>query len=111
MFLMLHSAVVVLQWQWTSKSNHNYSSITAHWIDDNWQLNNVPLGIWLQETKSDSKSILENFLKELFSSEEMKQIRLFAVTSDTTSNMNSFGQMLSKMGVAHIYCTDVSDKF
>ena len=31
--------------------------------------------------------------------------KIFAVTTDTTANMNTFGKKLEEMGVCHVYCT------
>jgi hypothetical protein len=32
---------------WTSKAHHNYTGMTAHFIDDKWNLNHVNFGILL----------------------------------------------------------------
>jgi hypothetical protein len=37
---------------WTSIARHNYTGMTAHWIDSSWKMHAVPLGIYLNVGKS-----------------------------------------------------------
>jgi len=89
---------------WTSKAHHNYTGVTAHFIDPGWKAHNMSLGIFLHEGPSTAIDLERSFLKLCL--EKLSSVKIFACTTDTTANMNSFGMKLEKMGVAHIYCSD-----
>ena len=40
---------------WTSISNQSYVAVTVHWINDNWKVMSVPLGIYIKEGRSTAK--------------------------------------------------------
>ena len=92
---------------WTSRARQNYTGMTAHWIDEQFVFHSVDLGCWLHEGKSDATSILKDFMETFV--DELKfdeSTTIFAVTSDTTGNMNTFGRNLKNKNVHHLYCTD-----
>jgi hypothetical protein len=91
---------------WTSKAHQNFTGLTAHFIDDNFNVHLVNLGIYLHEGGTDSDSLEKSFLNLLMNDLNMAGTKIFAVTTDTTANMNSFGRRLESSGIAHIYCTD-----
>ena len=90
---------------WTSKQNLNYVGITAHWIDKNWTMNSIPLGLFLHEGTSKSTDIMAEFLCQM-SRLIAEEASIFAVTSDTDATMNKFGLALEKKDYIHLYCTD-----
>ena len=100
-----HSVCFTLD-HWTSKAHQNYTGMTGHFIDDDWMFHSMALGMFLHEGKSTApdleKAFVDTCLKEL----KVKVGNIFAGTTDTTANMNSFGQLLEDMGIEHVYCTD-----
>ena len=91
---------------WTSKAHQNYTGMTAHFIDDNWKLNNLTLGIFLHEGGTDADELEIEFLDLCMNSVNLNASKIFAITTDTTGNMNSFGRKLERRGMNHVYCTD-----
>jgi hypothetical protein len=92
---------------WTSKAHHNYTGMTAHFIDDNWKIHNMPLGIFLHEGGSTAAELEISFLDLCLNKVQLSDAKIFAITTDTTSNMNSFGMKLKKnLKIEHVYCTD-----
>ena len=80
--------------------------MTCHWADDNYKLHCVPLGVFLHEGSSDSDSLVDDFAIKIFKDCGFSDLNISAVVSDTTGNMNRFGQMLETLQIPHIYCTD-----
>ena len=91
---------------WTSVANQNYTGMTIHWIDRMCQMNNIQLGCWLHEGNSKAVSLVDDFVTKLFKKCNLTTAKLSAVVSDTTGNMNLFGQLLEDLNIPHIYCTD-----
>ena len=69
-------------------------------------MQNRVLGCWLHEGDSESQTLQDDFLEELFKKCKFQTANIVAVVSDTTSNMNKFGTLLEKLDIPHIYCTD-----
>ena len=80
--------------------------MTCHWIDKDWKLQNVPLGCFLHEGESDNKALLDDFAVKIFNDCGFENLNIVAVVSDTTGNMNKFGELMERLKIAHIYCTD-----
>ena len=80
--------------------------MATHWIDEKFELQNQVLGCWLHEGDSESKTLQDNFIEDLFKKCEFPTANIVAVVSDTTSNMNKFGTWLEKLDISHIYCKD-----
>jgi hypothetical protein len=91
---------------WTSKANQNYTGITGHFIDNNFKLHSLALGMFLHEGGSTSDKLALDFVELHYNKLKTSDAKIFAITTDTTSNMNKFGEKLEGMGVSHIYCTD-----
>ena len=90
---------------WTSKQNFNYSGMTAHWLDQNWVLHSLPLGLFLHEGKSQATDIIDEFFQKT-AKQISEDATIFAVTTDTDATMNLFGQLLESKQIMHLYCTD-----
>lgn len=80
--------------------------MTCHWIDKDFSLQNVVLGCFLHEGESTSDEVLDDFAVKLFQECGFDNLNISAVVTDTTGNMNLFGQMLEDLKIPHIYCTD-----
>lgn len=80
--------------------------MTCHWVDEDYVLQNVVLGCFLHEGESTSDDVLDDFAVKLFQNCGFKDLKVSAVVTDTTGNMNLFGQMLEDLKIPHIYCTD-----
>ena len=91
---------------WTSVANQNYTGMTIHWIDKMCEMNNIQLGCWLHEGDSKAVTLVDDFVTKLFKKCNLTTAKLSAVVSDTTGNMNLFGQLLEDLNIPHIYCTD-----
>jgi hypothetical protein len=91
---------------WTSRNDDNYSCLTAHWVDnDNGNLKCAVLHFEVHEGTTAGDRIGEQFI-EMFNSYELDLKFITAVVTDTTGNMNTFGQYLHARGVIHLYCVD-----
>ena len=80
--------------------------MTCHWADQNFVLHSVPLGVFLHEGSSDSESLVDDFAIKIFKDCGFGDINISAMVSDTTGNMNKFGQLLEALHIPHVYCTD-----
>ena len=87
---------------WTSRGKDSYTGMTAHWVDEKFELQNRVLGCWLHEGDSESQTLQDDFLEELFKKCKFQTANIVAVVSDTTSNMNKFGTLLEKLDIPHI---------
>ena len=92
---------------WTSPDGRSYCALTAHWIDSKFDLKSIVLGIFLYNLEdSRSKSLLQDFLIQIFNEFGFEELNVFSCVSDTTASVNKFGMMLIGLGIDHIYCTD-----
>lgn len=98
---MLQSVSCIL----TSKQHLNYAGITAHWLDCNWELHSLPLGLFLHEGGSNANELLDHFF-ETVAREVSEEATIFSVTTDTDPTMNAFGRLLEEKKILHLYCTD-----
>lgn len=91
---------------WTSRAKHNYTGMTLHFIDKHWNLVCLPLGCFLHEGDSKSKTLHDDFLVKLFNECGFGDLNIACVVSDTTANMNKFGQLLEALGTcpAFVLC-------
>jgi hypothetical protein len=91
---------------WTSQANQNYTGITGHFIDKDFKLQSLGLGMFLHEGGTTAEKVAMDFVDLHINKVKTSGAKIFAVTTDTTSNMNKFGGKLKEMGVCHVYCTD-----
>ena len=92
---------------WTSRAGQNYTGLTAHWIDGNWNLQKFDLGCFLHEGGHDGASLVHDFDQKLVQRCGLQPQQVFCVTSDTTGCMNLFGKSLeSEKNILHLYCSD-----
>ncbi|CAB9520830.1 zinc finger, BED-type containing 1 [Seminavis robusta] len=92
---------------WTSKRNENYTGVTAHFIDNDFKLHNVDLGIFLHEGDTTAEELEKSFLELSIEKLNLGVAKVFAGTTDTTGNMNSLGMKWERnQNIAHVYCTD-----
>lgn len=91
---------------WTSRANQNYTGITGHFIDKDFKLHSLALGMFLHEGETNAEKLAMDFVDLHFNKVKASEAKIFAVTTDTTANMNKFGQELEGMGICHVYCTD-----
>jgi hypothetical protein len=90
---------------WTSKQHLNYVGMTAHWLDSDWVLHSLPIGMFLHEGGSKANELLDHFLATV-AREVSEEATIFSVTTDTDPTMNAFGQLLEEKKIIHLYCTD-----
>ena len=74
---------------WTSKQHVNYVGLTAHWIDSNFVMHSLPLGIVLHQGRTTAPSLIKKFYEDI-DRELGDKANVFALTTDTTSNMNAY---------------------
>ena len=91
---------------WTSKANQNCTGFTVHFLDDDWKMISMTLGIILHEGGTTSDELVSSFIDLHFKQLKTAVAVVFAGTTDTTANMNKFGMKLEDLGICHIYCTD-----
>jgi hypothetical protein len=63
--------------------------------------------VFLHEGGTTAEKLAMDFVDLHINKLETSEAKIFAVTTDTTSNMNKFGGKLEEMGVCHVYCTDL----
>jgi hypothetical protein len=90
---------------WTSKQHLNYVGMTAHWLDSDWVMHSLPIGMFLHEGGSKANELLDHFLATV-AREVSEEATIFSVTTDTDPTMNAFGQLLEEKKILHLYCTD-----
>jgi hypothetical protein len=91
---------------WTSQANQNYTGITGHFIDKEFKLHSLGLGMFLHEGGNTAEKLAMDFADLHINKVKTSEAKIFAVTTDTTSNMNKLGGKLEEVGVCHVYCTD-----
>jgi hypothetical protein len=90
---------------WTSNANENYSCLTAHWIGEEYVMRHAVLGFYLHEGRTRGEDIANLFVQD-FERYNFDLSYVVAIVTDTTGNMNTFGQHLRSLGVIHLYCVD-----
>ena len=80
---------------WSSEQNMNYVGMTAHWIDSEWKMHSLPLGMFLHEGGSDAEALVDEFLTNV-AREVSEEATIYAVTTDTDPSMNAFGRLLDE---------------
>ena len=101
-FLMNEQYFSMTTDHWTSTSRNNFVSVTAHFIDSNWELKSFVLCCSEHQGTQGAEEIVQvlNKTKEQF---QLNDDLLVATVTDTAANMNAAGQLMSK---AHHYCAD-----
>ena len=69
--------------------------LTAHWIDNNWNLHSLPLGMFLHEGRTQATDFIDQFMVDV-AREISEEATIFVVTTDTDATMNAFGQLLEE---------------
>ena len=91
---------------WTSQANQNYTGLTAHFINSNWELVSLDLGCFLHEGHTAGADVLEGMLVNLVVDCGFEELNVIAVVSDSAANMVSFGRMIESAQIPHVCCTD-----
>ncbi|CAG8836392.1 474_t:CDS:2, partial [Gigaspora margarita] len=77
---------------WTSPNNKEFIAITAHYIDDNWALQEVIINFGLMSKKHDGTNITNGFFKVL--ENYNITLKILAITLDNAANNNMLVQEL-----------------
>ena len=96
---------------WTSKANQSYFAFTFHWIDEEFELHSIPLGIVHHKGTSTAE--------DHFSALEVEGVRhgltwqnIVAIVTDTEPTMNATGRLIAErtaglnLVVEHVGCAD-----
>lgn len=89
---------------WTSPNDETYSCLTAHWIE-NSEMHSAVLAFEVFNGTTTGFALGEDFVR-IFELYEFDLKYVVAVVTDTTGNMNTFGEYLRQRGVKHLYCVD-----
>jgi len=89
---------------WTSPNDETYSCLTAHWIE-NGMMHRAVLTFEVFSGTTNGHALGEDFVR-VFNLYEFDLKYVVAVVTDTTGNMNTFGEYLRQRGVKHLYCVD-----
>ncbi|KAL3759277.1 hypothetical protein ACHAWU_002078 [Discostella pseudostelligera] len=89
---------------WTSPNDETYSCLTAHWIE-NGKMHQAVLTFEVFTGTTTGVALGEDFVR-VFNMYEFDLKYVVAVVTDTTGNMNTFGEYLRQRGVKHLYCVD-----
>ena len=80
--------------------------MAAHWLTSEFEMNSLPLGLFLHEGGTNNSDVYRQFYDDVSRKLADESIQVFGVTTDTTGNMNKFGKFLEENLVYHIYCSD-----
>lgn len=89
---------------WTSPNNETYSCLTAHWIQDGLMKQCV-LAFEVFHGTTAGSELGKDFVTK-FEEYGFELSFVIAVVTDTTGNMNTFGEYLRQKNVTHLYCVD-----
>ena len=91
---------------WTSRQNCSYFGFTFHYINEDWELINIPLGIEHHVGQTTAPDHLVDLSLQL-DRYGLKWSNLVAVVTDTAAVMNAFGRLIEgSASVPHIGCVD-----
>ena len=96
---------------WTSTAGHSYYGFTYHWIDRDWTLHSIPIGIsqHLGTSKGEDHA---NALEMELDKHGLGFSNIVAFTTDTAAVMNAAGRLLVTKAkvlgfdIEHIGCVD-----
>jgi len=101
---------------WTSPNDQSFTTLTAHYIDNIWQMRSACLDFKVfhgtttgDKIYEDVKSVLARYKSETIMLVEDKIVDTIVDTigiTDTTGNMGVLGRKLCENGQEHAYCTD-----
>jgi hypothetical protein len=89
---------------WTSPNNETYSCLMAHWIQDGLMKQCV-LAFEVFHGTTAGSELGKDFVTK-FEEYGFELSFVIAVVTDTTGNMNTFGEYLRQKNVTHLYCVD-----
>ena len=89
---------------WTSPNDETYSCLTVHWIE-NGEMHRAVLAFEVFHGTTTGVALGADF-QRVFDLFDFDLKYVVAVVTDTTGNMNTFGECLRQKGVAHLYCVD-----
>jgi len=70
---------------WTSPFQKSFLAVTAHWIDDDWQMQDVLLGFEHIEGSHTSDVLMQGFINVVKSFDLQRKV--MSITSDNGSNV------------------------
>ena len=91
---------------WTSASNQTYAGMTVHFIDKKFELCSLTLGCFLHVGETKSEDALHDFAFRLIRDSNLDYRKMTAIATDTTANMNKFGELCEKENIPHVHCID-----
>jgi hypothetical protein len=83
---------------WTSIAKTAYVAVTAHWIDEDWELISVVLSCRKKEGRATAADHLVDFEDDL-AQYSIDWDSITAVVTDTEPTMNSFGRLVVEEGI------------
>jgi len=86
---------------WTSLANHSYMAMTAHWINDDWELISTTLCCDHHESVELNGQEIVNLINDAYAKYHIRPECISAVVTDTAAVMNAAGMNLN---CAHHYC-------
>jgi hypothetical protein len=92
---------------WTGPNDETYSDLTAHFIDEEWNLKSILLDFKVFVGRTRGEDIYRDISTVLgkFSDDTTMVLDTIGIT-DTTGNMGKLGSYCRENGRRHAYCTD-----
>ena len=92
---------------WTSPNDETYTTVTAHYVDDNWKLQSAVLDFKVFSGRTTGERVYDDIISVLkkFSTSTSMVLDTIGIT-DTTGNMGKMGEYCRQNGRRHAYCTD-----
>jgi hypothetical protein len=93
---------------WTGPNDQTYSTVTAHFINSNWNLESCILDLKVFKGTTSGEAIYNDIAQVLqkFQGSNATVILDSIGITDTTGNMGKLGQYCRENGRRHGYCTD-----
>jgi hypothetical protein len=90
---------------WTGPNNETYTTLTGHYIDNDWSLCSCVLDFRVFHGSTNGQRVMVD-LEEVFNSYNLQEDKIIMVITDTAASMNTFGKYLEDSGIDHGYCHD-----
>lgn len=92
---------------WTGPNNQTYSTLTAHWISELWEMEACMLDFHVHKGRSTGEAIYNDVAAVLARFKKASTVILdYLGVTDTTGNMGKLGAYCRENNRRHAYCTD-----
>ena len=87
---------------WTSSANQSYMALTAHWIDDDWNIHSSTLCCHHYPLTRETAPEIRRVVQDGWEKFDIEPSQIVAIVSDTAPNMNAAGILFAP--ISHHFC-------